>query len=111
MFNLSFKIRQVSDANHAWITPETVYGTNVTITMYTFCFNPGVPMTLEDVATTIENDGSIRRIRINHITARGHYLARQDFVKYNVADLMKDGETFTCDYLPVCCGTCICTVL
>lgn len=103
-FNLTIKVRHVSDATYAWATKETMYGQGGrSASMFMFYFNPSVPMTLEDVATTLENERSIGNIRIGRIRVRGHDLARQDLANYNAADLMKDDETFTCALLPVCC--------
>ena len=104
-FTVSVKIRHVLDANHAWATPETIHA-QISITTYTFYFNPSIPMTLEDVATILEN-GSIRvgptRIRVGRIIVRGYDIARQDLAKYNAADLMKDGEILTIVPQPACC--------
>ena len=90
-------IHVVPDTNRAWVSRESPRGVSV----ISFWYNPSSAMTMRDVVNTIES--SLGPMRIGHVIVRGLAIDRQDLDNYTAGEHLKDGETFTCHLVPICC--------
>lgn len=103
-------VHVVPDATRAWVTKESPHNVSV----ISFWYNPNNAvnlgdynpsnanaMTLGDVVETIEN--TLGRMKIGHVTVRGLVVKREDLENHKAADHLRDGESFTCHLVPLCC--------
>ncbi len=90
-------IHVVPDATHPWVTKESPRGVSV----ISFWYNPSSVLTLRDVVDTIEN--TLGPMKIGRVTVRGVVISRNDLDNHMAADHLKDGESFTCNLVPLCC--------
>lgn len=102
-------VHVVPDATRAWVTKESTHGVSV----ISFWYNPNnvvtlgdynpsnTAMTLADVVETIEN--TLGPMKIGRVTVRGLVVQRADLENHKAADHLRDGESFTCNLVPMCC--------
>ena len=90
-----------------WVTQENVLG-------FGYWFNPKEGLTLEDMATAVENfaDSNLNKMqpqtvnvnvrssgRIESVTIRGQNYSREALVNYRASDCLYDGEVFNVSLL------------
>ena len=92
--------RFVEDAPNSWATKTSAQ--NGVLFSISFWYTPvnNCVMTMAEVASIIE--GNIG-IRVGSITARGMTIQQSQLGNYVAADILKDGEDFTIQCLPLCC--------
>ena len=90
----------VEDASNSWATKTSAQ--NGVLFSISFWYTPqnNCAMTMAEVASIIESNIGIR---IGKITARGMIIQRSQLGNYVAADILKDGEDFTIECLPLCC--------
>ena len=96
-FTVNCTTHFVEDAPNPWATKTS--GECVSIS---FWYTPqnNCAMTMAEVARVIESNIGIR---VGKLMVRGRIIPRSEFGNYMAADLLKDGEDFTIDQLPLCC--------
>ena len=90
----------VEDAPNSWATKTSAQ--NGVLFSISFWYTPqnNCAMTMAEVASIIESNIGIR---IGKIRARGMIIQRAQLGNYVAADILKDGEDFTIECLPLCC--------
>ena len=120
---LSCTPRFKDDADHPWVTLESPL-------QVSYWFNPKSEVTLEDVATAMENFASSnfnKKLqlqggvpgpvsvtysgRIHSDTIRGQIYSRETLVNYRAVQYLHDGEVFNMDYLQTVRSVCCCLLL
>jgi hypothetical protein len=110
-------------AENPWVTLESPL-------LVSYWFNPKSGVTLEDMATAMENFASTNfgkhfqgnsgiyvnySGQIQNVTIRGQIYSRETLIKYRAAEYLHDGEVFNMGYLLTlqtgCCGELCCLLL
>ena len=100
MGSVSCTTHFVEDAPNPWATKTS--GERGSIS---FWYTPqnNCAMMMAEVARIIESNVGTYRFRVGRLTVRGRIIPRSELGNYMAADLLKDGEDFTIQLLPLCC--------
>ena len=90
----------VEDAPNSWAIKTSAHGNMLFSISFWYTPQNNCAMTMADVASIIESNIGIR---IGKVTARGMIIHRSELGNYVAADILKDGEGFTLQLLPLCC--------
>ena len=91
------------DAQKPWVT-------SVNPIQIRFFFNPNMGITLEDVATTIDNFASAQfrsNGQVESFNIRGQLYSRESMANFKASDNLYDGESFNLVYkhnIGICCA-------